>query len=202
MLVQLFGQACLFFVAVHVSHQAVTSAPPLAWPMPAAVATATGALALELEAGHRAAASAGFLLAPVALAGVFRAADVLDTFALAFTVGSFYVFFVRAAHEMGIALYAANTDRFLLTRVASYGLLRGTVAVLEEHCALPTHLARLAPAAVATCESVGMAAYGIEGTYAFPVRSRRFFVYATVKLCAFVALPLYEDALLGKVSAR
>jgi hypothetical protein len=121
-------------------------------------------------------------------------AEVLLEFMAAYLVCPLYLLWIDVAFARGAVRYDPHARGFVVTRAASYAVVRGTTAACVRHLGLPAPLARLVPATVAALESWGML-LADNRSYAFSARTAHFAAYTTFKLGLFVAVPFLEETL-------
>ena len=141
-----------------------------------------------------------YAAALTASAGLSRALDVLDVFALAYAATPLILVWLEVLWRQPgppLLLYDPTGSEFVLTRSLCYALLRAGSQVLVLRAGVPVRVALLAPLLAANVETTFMTIWTFEGSYAFAANTRTFAVYATLKSVVFATLPLAEWALLG-----
>jgi hypothetical protein len=176
-------QIVYFFLAAHLAYEAASDGPYFA----VAGTAVSGALFLY-TVRPRVPAAIVYLIASAAVA---RAADVFDTYAVAFACTSLYTVWLHLARRY--VTYEMCWE-FCVSRASAYATLRALTRFVVLETSFPAKLGRLVPFAVACAETVGMAAVGFD-SYTFSRGSREFAVYTALKLSLFLSVPLLEEAL-------
>ena len=159
------------------------------WDSPRRVTLAAAQCAVVERPEWRPFARASALLAAVAIAA---ATGTLRVFCLAYALTPLILVWIEASSR---ATYSIDSNYFVLTRSASYASVRALAQLAADRGAIAPRVARLAPFALASLETLGMRVVGTD-SYTFGVAGREFAVYATIKSAVFLALPELEQALL------